>query len=483
MERAGNRFGILSLHVLIWTLPFGLYWVFEQPSISQRFYYQMSVTTIALAYFGLCWVGGQLRLPRNAVLGAAILFAVVAILSSVAARSALFTVKETAFVWCGVLLVAMVAHLRLTRRQCRRLLTSLVLVAGICGLYGVLQYVGIDFRWGVFGYAEEAKKGKSYVLSVMGHPNYVTAYIGPVLMLCPGLIAAAPTRGWRLIVSGAAVVILLCVFLAGSRSAWLAAGIVGALLAWFVVRHRQALQPGKPVLVLVLAVVGLLAVFAIPNPLVPHRYGFVDRLLAGRPVEGRLYFYLAATRMIADRPILGVGYNNYGVEFWEYAAQIQAEPDNGIYRYILEDMGGIPATHAHNEYLQIAAETGVIGLAAFFILLVTFLGRLRAGARRLDAWADRLVLAGTGGAVAFVLIDGLFGFPLRLAASSQVFWLALGIGSRYGRSESQRVRPMEGSEKGPSATVAMRPAGSDRKKRSKAGTGDRRGIAERRGRE
>lgn len=447
MERASNRFGILALHALIWTLPFGLYYVFEQPSYSQSFYFQVGATTLALFYFGMCWIGGQLHLPRNGVLGAGLLLGLFAALSSLSSRSSLFTLKETAFLWSGLLVLAMVAHLRLDERQCRGLLASVVLVAALCALYGVLQYLGFDIRWKWIGYAEESKIGKYYVLSLLGHPNYLAAFIGPALMLCIGLAAGHAGRPMQTLLLVAGVILALCLLVAGSRSGWLAALVVGGGLAAVTVAHRRSVKFGRRALIFAAVAVCVMMLFAVPNPLVPRRYSFSDRLFAARPVMGRMYFYVAAARMIAQHPVLGVGYGNFGAEFWDYAAQLQdprENPGNEVFAYILEDLGGIRPDQVHNEYLQIAAETGVLGLGAFFLLLVVFFRGLCRDYGVGRSLRERLLIASMGGAVGFLLIDCLFSFPLRLPCSALVFWLVMGVGSRYGQTVMQGGRNRTG---------------------------------------
>jgi len=437
VEAPSNRFGYLALHALIWTLPFGLFPAFEQPSVSQRFYYQIAVTTVALFYFGVSWLSGRLRLPRNGILWVAALYAFCATASSlVARRSTLFSVKETVPVWTGILLLAMVVHLRLTQWRCRRLLTSLALACGVCALYGVLQYLGLDVRWGNIGYAPDIKEGRFYVLSLLGHPNYLTAYIGPVLLLCPGLIAASSTRRMRILLGGVCGIIALCIFLSGTRSAWLATALLGGGLATMSAAQRRAVQPTRAMWKIGIPVALVFAIFVIPNPLIPRRYSFLARLGESRPVLSRLYFYVAASRMIAERPVLGVGYGSFGVEFWDYAAALQENDANRVYSYILEDMGGIRPDQTHNEYLQTAAETGLVGLATFLFLVVFFFLRVREDYRSMSDWPGRLLFGGMAAAVAYLLMDCLFSFPLRLPCSSLVFWLVIGVASRYTLSES-----------------------------------------------
>jgi O-antigen ligase len=459
--------GYLALHALIWTLPFGLFPAFEQPSVSQRFYFQIAATTIALLYFGASWLEGRLRLPTNVVLWAAVLYVACVTASSLVARSAWFTIKESVFLWSGFLLFAVVVHLRLTQFRCRRLLTSLALIGGVCAAYGVLQYLGLDLRWGAIGYAPDIKEGRFHVLSLLGHPNYLTAYIGPALFLCPGLIATSSSHRIQIALGVTATVIALCIFLAGTRSAWLATLLLGGGLAAAFASQWRSIGIGRQMWKVALVVACIFALFLIPNPLIPRRYSFMARLGESRPILGRFYFYVAATRMIAQHPILGVGYNNFGLQFWDYAAALQEDSSNRFYSYILEDLGGIRPDHVHNEYLQIAAETGLIGLATFLFLVVVFLLRMREDYRRMNHWSERLMLSGIAAAVVFLLMDSLFSFPLRLPCSGMAFWLILGIASRYVRSETLCFPAVEQSEPRLSAKVPDKSESGKRTKRTK----------------
>jgi O-antigen ligase len=467
VETPANRFGYLALQGLIWTLPFGLFPVFEQPSVSQRFYFQLAVTAIALAYFGASWAGGHLRLPTNAVLWAGFIYLVCVTASSAVARSAWFTLKEAAFLWCGFLMMAMIVHLRLTPRRCRRLLASYALIAGLCAAYGVVQYLGLDVRWGTLGYAPEIKEGRFHVLSLLGHPNYLTAYLGPALLLCPGLIATSSSRRMRIVLGVAAVTLALCIVLAGTRSAWLATMILGGGLAAAFASKWPSLRLSRQMWKVAVVVAGLFALFIIPNPMMPRRYSFLARLGESRPVLGRFYFYVAATRMIAQHPILGVGYNNFGVEFWDCAAALQEEPANRFYSYILEDLGGVRPDHVHDEYLEIASETGVLGLTSFLFLAAVFFMRAREEYLGMSHWSQRLMVAGTGAAAAYLLMDCLFSFPVRLPCSGMAFWLMLGIGSRYAQSETLLLAGAHRIEPKPPASASDRAESPKRKKRSK----------------
>ena len=72
--------------------------------------------------------------------------------------------------------------------------------------------------------------------------------------------------------------------------------------------------------------------------------------------QGRLSEALVAMQMFTEYPILGIGYTQYEPNYQSYSAYIGLDTR-------LEER------QAHNLYLEIAAETGIVGIGAFVIML------------------------------------------------------------------------------------------------------------------
>jgi O-antigen ligase len=127
----------------------------------------------------------------------------------------------------------------------------------------------------------------------------------------------------------------------------------------------------------------------------------------------RLAMWQAALRMIRDRPILGHGLNTFMANYLTYWVGGERQP-----RY------------AHNCYLQVAAETGIVGLVLFVIVLWQLFSRLMTQLRRSRA-GDAMLLSGfLTGLLAFVVqagIDTNF-YSLRQAA---LFWTLAGLAVGY----------------------------------------------------
>ena len=113
-----------------------------------------------------------------------------------------------------------------------------------------------------------------------------------------------------------------------------------------------------------------------------------------------------------------------------------------VYR-LYEDHDRVTPTyvnHAHNDYLELALETGVPGI----VLILLFLAWFAASASRVWRFADAGPYARAASiAVAAVLVHSLVDFPLRTAAISATFamCLALLVTRPRRRAERSELRP------------------------------------------
>jgi len=129
----------------------------------------------------------------------------------------------------------------------------------------------------------------------------------------------------------------------------------------------------------------------------------------------------AAIGMIRDRPLLGHGVNTFMANYLDYWVGGERLP-----RY------------AHNCYLQVAAETGVLGLAAFLGLLGTLFRRVMDGLDEVGPGQHRMLLGLCGALVAFAIQAGL---DTNFYALRQVvlFWVVAGLA--VGLAEQGRAGP------------------------------------------
>jgi O-antigen ligase len=211
------------------------------------------------------------------------------------------------------------------------------------------------------------------------------------LLLCTPAVAGALTtdgrrRTWWCV---AAALLAFGVWTSGSRAAVLV-GLV-CIGAWVVVAAWRTSRWRYPIIGAVL-VVSAAVVWLFPNPI-------VDRSVTSA-VGIRAEMARVAERMWRTDPWIGVGIGR----FYERSGEFVRDP------YVKNLYG---RENAHNNFLQVLAELGVIGLTAFGLLL------WRASPAVGDV--DALSL----GILAF-LATCLAGHPLLLFSVALPFWILVG---------------------------------------------------------
>ena len=369
--------------------------------------------TEPLALLALFWLiafrrPGPLPLPRLLVV-AALFFGYLAVSASWAIEPGQ-SFKEVAK-W-GQAAIALVAAMDLARRPAD--LKPVAVAAGLvlggealfAGVRAVLAIGPESFRVG----------GITRAFGTFEQPNPFGGYMA--LHLPFALAAFTFWRGkLRYAASVLVALVLAGILLSLSRGAWLA-GIAGSLTVFWMARRCVPRTMQRMALVFVLVAATLLLVAGrnvVPAPALSVLSGEKDIVeIASNPgdsdfaITQRIAFWVAGARMVADRPLTGVGAGNFDESYPDYNIGIWGE-----------SLG-----HAHNLYLNLAAETGLIGAGLF----VAFLAGVVAKAARFKAKdrLDRILVAGAAGSlVAFSvhnLVDSVF-----VGGMGVLFGVAVGI--------------------------------------------------------
>jgi O-antigen ligase len=165
--------------------------------------------------------------------------------------------------------------------------------------------------------------------------------------------------------------------------------------------------------------------FTLAGPGVRERVGQIVNPAAN---IGRSQIWQANLDMIEDRPLLGWGYGNYR-KFRDPYYQRYPEADT--------------TAHAHNNFLQMWVDTGIVGLGTFLFL---FWIVLRAGwqaYRLLPPTEEPLRCLALGGVLAVVgfLLGGLTQYNFGDAEVVVVFWATVAVVMRTREwAEEKRVR-------------------------------------------
>lgn len=346
-------------------------------------------------------------------------FGVAGILSLLAATDPARTLDGLARIAKDGIIAVLVVTLIHRGATLRRVLWTLLAAGLLMGTISVHQHLTGNFAFDYWGLASEPRtwggsdQAVHRVTGPIGNPN---SYGLILLILVPIAVDRLACRGRlapRILALWALVVCSLSIVFTYSRGAFVA---LVAMLAFLLIVRRPRLRG-----VLIAA-----GVAALLMPLVPSSYVHRMATLVGairQPEEtigvqdaslrGRLSENLAAGQMFLDHPLIGVGLGNYPVRYQDYSQQLMLDSRS-------------TERSPHSLYLEIAAETGIVGLLALGIILWVPI-RCILDARRSLRDPKLAEIRGMADAIAIGLLGYLVGSFFLHATHMRYFWLLAGI--------------------------------------------------------
>ena len=331
-----------------------------------------------------------------------------------------------------LLVVFAVVAVRFATASAATLLMATMALAGLAvAAIGLLQSAGFAV------FVPEGWRGPP--VSTLSNPMYVAHFLDLAIPVTASLLVVAIKGGskCRGVVLGIALASMsLHMVLTGIRGGWLSILIVAAV-ATCLARPRARWLRQAPIALLVLAllspVAGLMVSDAPPlkrafDSSVEVAERTWQRALTSFDEQDmsrslRLLMWSDTVSLIKGNPLMGVGIGGFEVALPDYRS------DHRAWNELVVRLGIAPY-FAHNEYLELGAEVGVFGLAAFLWFAV---GLTRAGWRGLTARQDgaddrvRILVGGCLFAILAALVHALFSFNLQDGVSGTYFWILAGL--------------------------------------------------------
>lgn len=274
-------------------------------------------------------------------------------------------------------------------------------------------------------------------VSTLGNPLFLgTATSAAVLMLLASWLGSNG-RAARL-ASFALFAVTAALAASQARGAWLGTvvGVAGLFVhpAWRTAARAPSGRRKLSVAAATVTILGLAWSTHGPwNPAGASLAGHAAGAARADQWRGRLLLWESTAGMVRRSPLLGWGPRAVGRHLTEFQGRLLATP-----RY-----GNLPyrsTAHSHSDWLQAAAELGIVGLG---LVVWTGVASLAPAARRSSPDPYRHVAAC---AVLAWTVDAWINGPLHLAPSAQLVWVWLGLAAG-------------GSSAGPSPTpLSRRPA-------------------------
>lgn len=119
-------------------------------------------------------------------------------------------------------------------------------------------------------------------------------------------------------------------------------------------------------------------------------------------VQGRLAIWRNTLVMIREHPAIGVGLGGHAATYPLYARRAAVDPLFSPRRHL---------DFAHQDYLQIAAELGVVGIVLLGVLGFAFVRLVRSAYKRVETDDEAALTHAAVLGAAGLLVEGLFSFP------------------------------------------------------------------------
>jgi len=377
------------------------------------------------------WPRRRTPIPRGAtecLVAAVLFFAYVTIRAAFSpeqylARTDLYTA------YAGMAVYLLVA-LNLTSSRWRMALVGVIfaLAATNCAIGAVQFFKGLDFM--PFPFLPRPGSG-SRASGFYGYPNHLSGFLEMALMLGMSVVFWSRWPTWaKMLLGYTCLVFALCIVATGSRGGYISTAVGLLIFALLSLALVGKLASGRVVLIFLASVILIGGAGWGLRKAMSKSFFLESRAEQTLTVDvSRMRLWQAAWKQFRLSPVVGTGsgtYLYYGRQFRSPA--LQTDP-----------------VHAHNDYFELLAEYGILGIIAAVIFLETHLRRgwnsitrrLRGGASFEGIGSNSLALSvGALSATAACLTHCLLDFNLHMPANLLTAALILGL----------LATPSEGSE-------------------------------------
>ncbi|MBU3158686.1 O-antigen ligase family protein [Clostridium frigoris] len=285
-----------------------------------------------------------------------------------------------------------------TKKLVKNLLKCYIFTASILSIFGIIQHftrIGLDKK-----FVEHYSSGYSVVriAATMFNPNAYSAFL--ILIIFPVVMLTIYEKNKKIksIYGIISVLLFVNIIMTYSRNAQLGV-CIGAVVLCVIYSYK---------LIIAFGVIGVLTLF------MPSVLDTVQALTNASRNASRIKLWKTAIMMIKEHPILGVGNGNFISRYNEYVSKYKGLSYNAYKRY-----------PAHNSYLKVESELGIVGIVSFLAILVTSLFRVK---KLFTLTDDKFIKAFYMGAFASMIAfffmnisDNLFFVPM----ATTYFWFLI----------------------------------------------------------
>jgi O-antigen ligase/Flp pilus assembly protein TadD len=292
------------------------------------------------------------------------------------------------------------------------------ITVSIISLYLLLQYYGLD------PFLSDIQQ----LTSTLGNQNYVASYLALIFPIAFSFFLIETKKINKILFEVVLLINYTGIIICHTRAIW-AALFFSLLLFRYLLSHykmNKILKDNKKWLIILFSLFILITlIYSTDNPLNRSPITAIERAISAFDMQDtslKIHFleWQSTMDMIKDRPLFGSGLGTFPLYYLNYQADsLQKNPN---YLNFAGKVG-----EAHNEYLQLGAEIGIIGLLVFILIIILFYKTNFNLIKKIKTINGKIIVISLLSGITVTLIDSIFSFPFHIPAVGSAFWFIIGL--------------------------------------------------------
>lgn len=392
--------GLIAMMCILIRPVIGLYLiVFSIPIISIRNVLVLCIITLFSVFIKLI-CKEDFKLKKVPLKYSMILFIVPFIFAAFTSFTISASIEKLIVYIVSFILLFLSINLIDSKQKLYYLILALIISSVIVSLYGLYQYkIGISVQESWVD-RELNPDLKTRVYSTLENPNILAEYLIMTIPLTIALLWNSKNKLnklWFLIIG---FVQLLCILLTFSRGGWIGIAFSMVIFAIFIDRR-----------LILFYLAGALVLVAVSPEIIMTRIATIGNV-EDSSTAFRFPLWMASFDIIKDYWLTGVGLGPIAFK--------------AIYPNYMRM--GITAVHAHNIYLQLFIETGILGFIGFLLFVFSNIRcNLISFAKGIDTKIKRISIA-VMSSILGLLVHGLVEYIFFNNKIIMIFWIIMSIG-------------------------------------------------------
>jgi len=417
-----NKIVIFILRVLLTITPLFVYKYVYDFRVNQQT--TLKLTTFILIAIWLIKIINisELSLKKTNLNLPLTLFCSVLLVSLFFSHSKIISFQELILFISYIILFILITNHVLNKKDFNGFIYLFFILSFIVSIYTLIQYYGLDPFLGDLG----------KLTSTIGQKNWISNYLAMILPIGFSFFILQRNPKIKYIYFILLAILYASLLICQSRGIWISI-VITLIFASYILLSFNLLtifKKNKKWLIALFTVFLIITIiYSTENPLNKSRLTVAERAAStfdiyDPSINTRFLIWGTTLEMIKGKPIFGLGIGTFKYHYLYYQAEYLQNHPNYI-----KNSG--KAREAHNEYLHIWAEIGIIGLGIFLIIIAILYKEFLLFFRQEEDKKKKIIAWGLLLAINTFLFHSLFTFPSHVPALASTFFVLLGLSIVY----------------------------------------------------